>query len=96
MPAKKTTKKVAKKAAKKVTKKVAKKAVKKVTKKAAKKVAKKAPKSEVSAEAPVAKPAPSHEEIEKEAFFKYLRRCELGIPGTPEDDWAAALAELAA
>ena len=85
MPAKKTTRKVAKKAAKKVAKKAAKKAAK---------VAKKAPKK--ASATPAAAPAPTLEEIEVAAFYIYLRRCEQGLPGTPEDDWAAAVAQVSA
>lgn len=85
MPAKKTTKKVAKTAATKT----AKKATTKTAKKAAKKVAKPAPKTAAS-------PAPSHAQLEEAAFYIYLRRCEQGLPGTPDDDWAAAVAQFAA
>lgn len=90
MPAKKTTRKVAKKAAAKVAKKTATKVAKKTVRKAAKKVA-----------GPVARtvatsPAPSREELETAAFYIYLRRCEQGLPGTPEEDWAAALAQFVA
>ncbi len=86
MPAKKSTKKVAKKAAKKTAKKAARKVTKKVARKAAKK----------SAKAIAVAPAPSQEELETAAFYIYLRRCEQGLPGTPDDDWAAAVAQFAA
>lgn len=90
MPAKKkSTKKAATKTAKKATNKVAKKAAKKVTKKTAKKVAKKKT-------AKAVQPAPSLEELEVAAFYVYLRRCEQGLPGTSDDDWAAAVAQFAA
>ncbi|MCH7227612.1 hypothetical protein [Haloferula sp. A504] len=89
MPAKKKSTKKAAKTAKKATKKVARKAAKKVTKKTARKVAKKTT-------AKAARPAPSIEELEVAAFYIYLRRCEQGIPGTSEDDWAAAVAQFAA
>ena len=88
MPAKKSTRKVAKKAAKKTAKKTAKNVAKKVTKKAAKAATKKATRLRAV--------VPSYEQLEVAAFYIYLRRCEQGLPGTPEDDWAAAVAQFAA
>lgn len=88
MPAKKAAKKTAaKKAAKKATKKTAKKAATKVAKKAAKTVAptKKA-----------AKTPPTLEALQKAAYYNYLKRCESGAPGSPMDDWAAAMKQLGA
>jgi hypothetical protein len=84
----------AKKVAKKATKKVAKKAAKTAVKKVAKKAPKTAVKTTAAAPAPVA--APTLEEIEVAAFYIYLRRCEQGLPGTPDDDWAAAVAQFVA
>ena len=93
MPAKKKSTKKAAKTAKKATKKVARKAAKKAAKKATKKTARKVAKKTT---AKAGHPAPSIEELEVAAFYIYLRRCEQGLPGTSEDDWAAAVAEFAA
>ena len=99
MPAKKATKKSAKKAAKKVTKTTAKKAAKKVTKKTVKKAAKKAPAKKaavkkVAKKKPAAKAAPLHHEIAERAYYCYLERCAKGIPGDSAGDWAAAEKQL--
>jgi hypothetical protein len=85
MSAKKTTKKSAKKAAKKTSRKVAKKVTKKVAKKAVKKKAAKLARSV---------PAPSYQDLEREAYFVFLSRCEQGLPGSPEGDWEVARQRL--
>ncbi len=85
MPAKKAAKKTAAKKA----------APTKVAKKAVTKVAKKAPAKKAAAK-PKAKAAPSLEALQEAAYFNYLKRCEEGTPGTPADDWAAAMKQLGA
>lgn len=99
MPAKKATKKIAKKAPKKVTKKTAKKAVTKVAKKTAKKAAKKAAKTtstKKTAKKATAMAAPLPHQIAEAAYYCYLERCAKGLPGDSDTDWAAAVKQLSA
>jgi hypothetical protein len=98
MPAKKTPKKKAAKAAKKSAAKVAKKSAKKAPKKSAKKsAARKITTVRSGTDGGVAQvAAPDRGAIEREAFFIYQQRCELGLPGSPEGDWAEAVRRLGA
>jgi hypothetical protein len=89
MPAKKTTQKIAKPAAKKTAKKAS--APESPVSQPKSPKAKKAAKP---ASAPSKFPAPSTDEVAHAAYLNYRRRVEHGIPGSHDEDWLKAEAEL--
>lgn len=89
MPAKKTTRKIAKPAAKKTARKaVASESPASETK------SPKVRKSARPAAATSKAQAPSTDEVAHAAYLNYRRRVEQGIPGSHDEDWLKAEAEL--